>query len=235
MNEPANTPMLPPPSGVSGWISVWRDALTRPSDQTFARIARSPGAKATTAFLWVFLGSLVSSFLVSLVQGRLMNQMMQNSDLGVQPLPGGGLTTAICGAPIAALIQVVLFAIVIGVVQLLARMFGGQGTFEQLAYAIAAIVTPFYLISGLITLFSVIPYAGFCFGILGFALGLYVLVLEVMAVKGVNQFGWGQALGSMLLPVFAIGCCLLLAGIGLVQMLGPEMNNIFESIMTPVP
>jgi hypothetical protein len=147
MNEPVNPPMLPPPSGVSAWVSVWRDALTRPSDQTFARIAQSPNAKATTALLWVFLGSLVNFFLASLVQGPLINQMMQNSDLGPQGFPNaaGGIMTAVCGAPIAAIIQVVLFAIVIGIVQLLARMFGGRGTFDQMAYAIAAIVTPFYL------------------------------------------------------------------------------------------
>lgn len=237
MNEPVNTPMLPPRSGVSEWVSIWRDALTRPSDQTFAMIARSPHAKATTALLWVFLGSLVNFFLASLVQGPIISQMMQNTDLGAQGFPSaaGGIMTAICGAPIAAIIQVVLFAIVIGVVQLLARMFGGLGTFDQLSYAIAAIVTPFYLISGLLSLLSAIPYAGLCFAGVGFLAALYVLVLEVMAVKGVNQFGWGQAIASMLLPVVAIACCLSLAFIGLAQMLGPQITDIFNSIMTPIP
>lgn len=238
MNEPTNAPMLPPPSGVSQWISVWRDAITRPSDQTFAMIAQSPNAKMTTAFLWVFLGSLVNFLLALPVQGRLMEQMMQNSDFGVEAFPqapGSGLLTAICGAPIGALISVVLFAIVIGIVQLLARMFGGRGTFDQLAYAIAAIVTPFYLVSGVLTLLSAIPFAGWCFGILGFLAGLYVLVLEVMAVKGVNQFGWGQAIGSLLLPVLAIACCISIGVAGILSMLGPEFRDIFNSILTPVP
>jgi hypothetical protein len=238
MNEPANAPMLPPPSGVSEWISVWRDALTRPSDLTFARIAQSPNAKLTTALIWVFLGSLVNFFLISLIQGAVISQMMQNSDLGLEGLPnaaGGGLVTAICGAPIGAIIQTVLFVVVIGIVQVLAKMFGGRGTFDQLAYAIAAIVTPFYFVSGLITLLAAIPFAGFCFGILGFLLALYVLVLEVMAVKGVNQFGWGQALASMLLPVFAIACCFSIVLFGLMQALGPQIIDTFNSIMTPVP
>jgi hypothetical protein len=238
MNEPENAPMLPPPSGVSQWVSVWREALTRPSDLTFARIAQSPNAKSSTAFLWIFLGSLISSLLTLPVQGVLMRQMMQNAGLGDQGIPegaAGGLMTVICGAPIAAVVSVVLFAIVVGVVQLLARMFGGRGTFDQLAYAIAAIVAPFYLVSGVIGLLSAIPYAGACFGILGFFLALYVLVLEVMAVKGVNQFGWGQAIASMLLPVLAIACCVSVAIASLFSVLAPQLQDIFNSITTPVP
>ena len=241
MNEPANvpnTPMLPPPSGVAEWFSVWREALTRPSDQTFARIARSPNAKSTTAFLWIFLGSLVSSLLAIPAQGAAMRQIIEMSGLGEQGIPanaGGGLMGVICGAPVAAVFSVVLFAIVVGIVQLLARMFGGTGTFDQLTYALAAIVTPFYLVSGVLGLLSAIPFAGACFGIVAFGLALYVLVLEVMAVKGVNQFGWGQALASMLLPVFAIACCFSVAVAGMISVLGPQMQELFNSITTPVP
>jgi hypothetical protein len=238
MNEPVNTPMLPPPSGVSEWISVWRDALTRPSDETFARIAQSPRAKASTALIWVFLGSLVNFLVAFLVQGAAISQMMQNPEFGGQGFPnavGGSLVGAICGAPVGAIVQVVLFAIVIGIVQLLARMFGGRGTFDQLSYAIAAIVAPFYLISSVLTLLSAIPFVGLCFGAVGLLAALYVLVLEVMAVKGVNQFGWGQAIASMLLPVVAIACCFAVVLFGIFQALGPQLNEIFNTIMTPVP
>jgi hypothetical protein len=114
-------------------------------------------------------------------------------------------------------------------------MFGGRGTFDQLAYAIAAIVTPFYFVSGLITLLSAIPYAGFCFGLVGFGLAIYVLVLQVMAVKGVNQFGWGPAIGSLLLPVLAIACCVSVAIGGALSLMGPQLRDIFNSITTPVP
>ena len=168
-----------------------------------------------------------------------MSQMMQNSDFGGQGFPGGavggGLMTAICGAPIGALVSVVLFAIVTGVVQLLAKMFGGRGTFDQLAYAIAAIVTPFYFVSGLLTLLSAIPFAGWCFGIVGLLGAIYVLVLEVMAVKGVNQFGWGQAIGSLLLPVIAIACCISVVVGSLLSVLAPQLMDTINSIMTPAP
>ena len=238
MNEQPGTPMLPPPSGVSDWIATWRDAITKPSEQTYLRIALSPNAKTSTALLWVFLGSLVNFLLASLVQGRLMSQMMQNSGLDFEGLPagtGGELLTAICGAPIGALISVAFFALGVGVFQLIARMFGGRGTFEQLAYTLAAIVTPFYFVSGALTLLSAIPYVGACFGIIGFIAGLYVLFLEITAVKGVNQFGWGQAAASVLLPVFVVACCVAVGVISVFSLLAPEFAEIFESMMTPQP
>lgn len=237
MNEPTNAPMLPPPLGVSEWVSVWRDAITRPSDTTFARIAQMPNAKSTTAFLWVFLGSLAGSLLALPAQGVMMSQLMRSMGLEEQGFPaaGGGIMTVLCGAPIGAVISVVVFAILVGIVQVLARMFGGRGTFDQLAYAIGAIVTPFYLVSGVLSLLSAIPFAGFCFGLLGFAVAIYVLVLEVMAVKGVNQFGWGQAIGSLLLPVLAIICCIAVAVGALLSVVSPQLMEIFNSITTPMP
>jgi hypothetical protein len=91
------------------------------------------------------------------------------------------------------------------------------------------------VVSGLLTLLSAIPFAGLCFGILGFFLALYVLVLEVMAVKGVNQFGWGQAIASLLLPVIAVACCISIVFIGIFRALGPSLQNMFNSIATPMP
>jgi hypothetical protein len=241
MSEQMNAPMLPPPSGVSEWVAVWRDALTKPSDQTFARIAQSPNAKLTTALLWVFLGSLVNALFGSLVQGPIIRQMMQNAGLGANEIPGmagRGLLTVICGAPIGAVISVVLFVVVVGVVQLIAKMFGGRGAFEQLAYAISAIVVPFTLINSLFTLLAAIPYVVYCAGLVSFLFLIYVVVLEVMAVKGVNQFGWGQAAASLLLPFLVLCCCLSLGVIGILRVLGPGVSDIFNSIqqsLTPVP
>ena len=128
MSEQMNAPMLPPPSGVSEWFSVWKDALTKPSDQTFASIAQSPNAKLTTALLCVFLGSLVNALFASFVQGAIIRQMMQNSDFGGSGFPqmGGGLVAAICGAPVGAVVSVVAFMIFVGIVRLIAKMFGGQ-------------------------------------------------------------------------------------------------------------
>jgi hypothetical protein len=238
MNEQMNTPMLPPPSGFAEWMSVWREALTKPNEQTFARIAQSPNAKLTTALLWVFLGSLVNALFGALVRGPIVRQMMQNAGFvgdEFQSMAGGGLLAAICGAPVGAVISVVLFVAVVGVVQLIAKMFGGRGTFDQLTYAIAAIVTPVSLINSLLTLLAAIPYVVYCVGLLGLLLLIYAVVLEVMAVKGVNQFGWGQAAASLLLPFLTLCCCLAVAAFAIAQAISTQMPDIFNSFLTPVP
>ena len=240
MSEQMNAPMLPPPSGVSEWFSVWRDALTKPSDQTFARIAHSPNAKLTTALLWVFLGSLVNALFATLVPNAMFRQMMQNPDFGGNGFPamGGGLFAVICGAPIGAVISVVGFVIFVGIVQLIAKLFGGRGTFDQLAYATAAIVAPISLISSVFTLLAAIPFVVYCAWLVSLIAVVYVIALEVMAVKGVNQFSWGAALGSYFLPFLVLFCCATIGVIGILRAAGPGINEIFNSIqqsLTPVP
>ena len=232
MNEQDSAPLTPEPSGFSSWFSTWMEAITKPNQQTFARLAASPNAKMTTAFLWVFLGSLVNFFVAALVQGAIMRQMINQFGLENMPVRslGGGILSAICGAPVGAVISVVFFAMFTGVVQWVAKMFGGTGTFEQLAYVFAAITVPFTLVSSVLTLFSAIPFIGFCFGFAGFAVGIYVVVLEVLAIQGVNQIGVGQAIGALFLPGIVLFCCLVAVLAGMVSILAPAVRDVFQQV-----
>ncbi|HKJ39195.1 MAG TPA: Yip1 family protein [Anaerolineales bacterium] len=232
MSDEMNTPMSAEPTGVASWFSIWMEAVTKPNEQTYVKIASSSNAKASTAFLWVFIGGLVNFFVVSLVQGAIMGQVLQGFDLEGVSGSGAGfsLIAAICGAPVGAIISVVFFAMFTGVVQWVAKMFGGTGTFEQLAYVFAAIAVPFTLISSVFSLLAAIPYVGACFGLLGLVLAIYVVVLEIMAVKGVNQFGWGQAVGSFFLPGIVIFCCLGVIIAGSFSILAPAISETFTEI-----
>jgi len=226
MNEEPNAPML---SGRSPSIlQTWMTALTKPNEQTYAQMAASPEAKTSTALLWVFIGSLIQSLVTFLMQGRIMAQMMQGT--GFENQAGPGLVGILCGAPIAAVITVVFFSAFTGIVQWVAGLFGGKGSFEKLAYVFAAITVPFTLISALLTLLSAIPYVGWCFGILSLLALVYIVVLEVMAVKGVNQFDWAPAAGSVLLPFIVFICCISAGVAGLVSLAGPAMQDIFDQI-----
>ena len=79
-------------------------------------------------------------------------------------------------------------------------------------------------------LLSAIPVVGLCFRIVIGLVGIYILVLEIMAVKGVNAFGWGPAVGAVLIPVAAILliCCCAAAIVG--ALTGAAIGNIFSSI-----
>src|SRR5687767_3135971 len=97
MNEPSNVPMLP--DRPQPMFQTWINAITKPNEETYARIAASPEAKTSTALLWVFVASLIQSFVVFLMQGVLMSQMMQGS--GFENQMGTGLVSVLCGAPVA--------------------------------------------------------------------------------------------------------------------------------------
>ena len=226
MNEQPNAPMLP--DRPQPMFQTWINALTKPSEETYAQIAASPQAKTGTALLWVFVASLIQSFIVFLMQGVLMNRMMQGS--GFENQMSTGLVGVLCGAPVTAAISVVLFAAFTGVVQWIAGLFGGRGSFERLVYVLAAITVPFTLISALLTLLSAIPFVGLCFGLISLLAALYVLYLQVMAVKTVNQFDWGKAAASLLLPVLVLFCCIFVFAFGLASMLGPQLQEILNEM-----
>ena len=231
MSQLDNTPIMQNGSA-EPFYQIWIKALTKPNENTYAEIGNSPNAKATTAYLWVFLCSLVASFFSIIVQqitlGSRLSQDGSSRGIGAIAL------IVICGTPIAAAVGTVFFALFVALIQWIAKMFGGRGTNDQLAYTYAAIGAPYSLVSSVFILFSAIPFVGICFRlILGLA-GLYILVLQIMAVKGVNQIGWGQAAASALLPGFTIllvcGC---VVGISLVAM-GPAIANVFHQIQQGV-
>ena len=232
----SNAPMMEPKPGVSGWFSTWIKAVSRPGEQTFVEITESPEAASRTAFLWVFIAGTLSTLVGGLLSALLASAGFQQGSqfeqlFGADPtsvVTGSGLVAVICGAPVAGLFSMLFFAIGTAIVQWVAKLFKGVGTFDKLAYAYAAITVPVTLVSMLITPFSAIPYVGICTGLLSLGISIYAIYLQVTAVKAVNRFGWGAAAGSVLLPFLVIFlvcfCVLALAAIAL----GPVIGNVFQ-------
>ena len=228
MPESPMTPSSPP-----SFFQTWVDALTKPREETYAAIAAAPNARAMTGYLWVFLASIVSSLITLLVQGSTIRNQLSQAGLGQQQFGSGFGTVAVtvlCGTPIAAILGAVFFAIFAAIVQWIAKMFGGKGTNDQLAYTLAAISAPYALVSSVLVLLSAIPFVGFCFSIVAALGGIYAIVLAVMAVKAVNQFGWGPAIGSYFIPglVVFLVCCCLAAVVAAVS--GAALGNVFSTL-----
>jgi len=228
MPESPMTPTSPP-----SFFQTWVDALTKPREETYAGIAASPNAKAMTGYLWVFLTSIVSSLITLLVQGSTIRSQLGQAGLGEQQFGGGFgavAVTLLCGTPIAAVLGAVFFAIFAAIVQWIAKMFGGKGTNDQLAYTLAAISAPYALVSSVLILLSAIPFVGLCFSVLAALGGIYAIVLAVMAVKAVNQFDWLPAIGSYFIPglvVFLVCCCLSAV---LATVTGAALGNVFSTL-----
>jgi hypothetical protein len=248
MNDQTNAPVSPEPyrsSGISEWFTIWMTAVTKRSEQTYAALAEHPDAATTTrAFTWIFLAGTISALISGILQAILALAGFSPQVPGLADLFGsaqGGLAFSlgfsICFSPIAGVLGVLFFAIGVGLIQWIAKMFGGVGTFSKLTYPMAAISVPFTLLSSVLTSFSSIPYLGICAGLISLGLGIYVLVLQVTAVKGVNHFGWGQAIGSYFLPTVILLCCALvpIGVIAAMRLLGPQIGNTFSTINNSLP
>jgi len=232
---PSNSPVMQPASGAAGWLPIWIKAVTKPNEQTFVEITSSPEASSKTAFLWVFIAGTLSGLVTGLIQMALLAA-------GIQPQGfeqfsgatgrgiGASLGAALCGAPVVGLLSVIGLAISAAIIQWIAKLFGGTGTFEKMAYALAAITVPVTLVAMFLTPLSAVPYLGICTGLLSAGIGLYALFLQITAVKAVNGFGWGPAIGSVLLPGLVIVLlCACIVGVGL-AILGPKIAEIFGQI-----
>ena len=235
MNDQMNTPMSPAPSGATSFFQIWVNALTKPGEQTYAEIASSPDASPGKAYLWIFLAALVNFVIAFAVQVLFLSFGGGNEEF--QSMFGASVIMLLCAVPVLAGLGVLGFMITTGLVQWVAGLFKGTGTYSQLAYVFGAISAPTTLISSVLSIFSSIPFLGFCLWPASILLLVYVAVLNVMAVKGVNRFGWGQAIASYLLPtVVFFGLCLIpIVVIAVMRLLGPTIGNTFSTISNSLP
>ncbi|MCL4270951.1 MAG: YIP1 family protein [Anaerolineales bacterium] len=242
---PSNTPVMESKPGPAGWVQTWITAVTKPNEQTFVDMTEQPNATSKTAFIWMFIAGTISAIFQTILQAIYSATGYTPQIPGLEkymPTVGGdpttmgiSLITGLCLSPLGGLLAVLFFAIGVAIVQWIAKLFGGVGTFEKLAYAMAAISVPFTLVSSILALFSAIPFVGFCTGLLSFGLGIYGLVLQVMAVKGINRFGWGSAIGSVLIPGFVVFLLCFCAAFMLALLIAPMFGDVFTSMQQLVP
>jgi hypothetical protein len=92
-----------------------------------------------------------------------------------------------------------LFFLLMGIVYLLSRYFGGQGTFLEQCNASLYIQAPLGIGSKLLAL---IPGVG---RILNSVLSLYGIALQVFAIMAVHRLSRGKAIATILIPLVTIG------------------------------
>lgn len=218
------------------WHQVWIAALTKPNVQNFKNLAALPNAKPGTAYLWIFLSYLVTFLVVVVAQVVVGFPSMadQFSEYGMGDLPvadiGGSLIGVLCAAPFMAGFAILGFMIGTAIIQWVAKLFGGTGSYDKLAYVFGAIQAPAMLISSVFVILGMIPFVGMCFSIFSIGISIYMLVLQVLAVQAVNDLDTGKAVGSVLLPglvIFLFVCCCLVLGL---VVAGPAVGNVFNDL-----
>ena len=235
MSEFDNTPITPPSSGkpgLAGWFSVWMKAITQPNEQTFVDITEHPDMSAKRhisgfSLLGRSRGLFKHLHRLSAQQPAQMYfpkyQVWNNiyhKHLAEVDLLSARLSADFVQLRSQACCPLYFLLFFVAIIQWIAKLFGGTGTYDKLLYAFAAITVPFTIISSVFVLFSAIPFVGICTGIISIGLSIYALVLQVMAVKAVNRFGWGEAAGSVFIPgcvVFIICACVVGGSVALLM------------------
>jgi hypothetical protein len=180
------------------WDEVWFSTISQPSITTFERILADPRAMPNRAYRWLIFGSMVAA-----ATGFLLKLVVEMATVGrVSPAT---LISLFVGVTVGPFIGVLGAAFSTALTQWVARGLGGQGSYNQLIYVRAAYSAPLGIIIAALT---AVPYVN----LLNIPLYIYVFILELMALRAVNRFGWGSALGAVLIPGIVVG---LIVGCGI--------------------
>lgn len=169
--------------------------LTKPSAATFAE----EQSKAAWNIVWVQLLALAVIAAVLGYFARLISSSLIPTTMSPAMQQAAAIESAF-----AQLIGVPLgFFIGVGILYLIARAFGGQGTFLAQGYTYLLFEVPLSII---VALLALIPILG---ALVAFAVGIYALVLEIFSIMAVHRLSGGKATLVVFLPVIVVlvlGC-----------------------------
>jgi len=201
------------------WHEVWIRAITRPSLTTFEEMLADYRASTSRAYTWIYATSLISQ--LAILVGGWSTARSPYDGLGAYPGADSPMLSLIC-APVSAGAAVLGFMISVGIFQWIAGRLGGTGEYENLAIAMASYQAPPAVVSAVLGLLGSWVLCGQWLFI---PLGIYSLVLQVMAIKAVNRFSWERAVATILIPVGV----LVLVGCLATVVLGVTLGSLFEA------
>jgi hypothetical protein len=199
------------PAGIGNIFQKWINVTTKPGAASFATELET----ANWGDVWI---SLLILGVITAVVG-LITSLALHSSLGAlssypglspqmqQAITNIASTNAGTGSAVASIVTVpIVFFIVLGILFVVAKMFGGQGTFLQQSYAFSLFYVPISVVSRLVGL---VPCLGSLVGLAGF---IYSIVLAVFAVSASQRLSTGRSVAVVLLPaaiILLLGCALL--------------------------
>jgi hypothetical protein len=163
------------------------NALVKPSVATYTR----EKGNASWSLVWT---QLLAWAILDAALGLLVNRIYP-------PATGTTFLRLFSLASSFGLIVVVptLYFLLMGIVYLLARAFGGQGTFLEQCNTSLYVQAPLGIFSKLLAL---IPVVG---RVLNSVLSLYGIVLQVFVIMAIHRLSRGKAIATILIPLVTIG------------------------------
>lgn len=162
------------------WLQAWWVTISRPSAASFQQLVGLPSASWFRAYLWVLI-----SLLIGFGMENLFAQAWREDPLN-RSLPAYFLTRAAFGMSIFVFATVFAYGA--------AHILGGRGSYADMAFAQAAGFAAHNLASS--TAASLPDFLGEAvrLSLLSGLIGLYGLVLVLIAVKAAARFSWKRSL-----------------------------------------
>jgi hypothetical protein len=193
------------------WYEVWYTALTQANVDAYDSLRLNPYALPSRTYIWLLSVGMVSGLVGALSLG-FNPQFFQALTMLEQQMGVSGVTqvfsaSLFCFVPLTGVMNLINTAISVGIMHLIAKMFGGKGKYSEFLYLVAAFSAPMSMGT---TILGFIPFVNLCLVPL---LGLWSLNLNVQAVKSAHSLDTFRALGVILTPILLVtifGCVLWL-------------------------
>ncbi len=218
------------------WQEVWTLVVTDGSVPAFDRILNDPKATASRAFLWIFLIATFSAVINSVLTVVQWNGMPAVAYPYTFNPSAVFLPMLLCSTLLAGALSILALVISGGIVHLIAKAFGGKGTFSEWLYIYGAIAAPFIIISIILGLTSIIlPEAALAFSCVSLVIAIYQLILQGRGLMALHAFTGGQAAGTIAISIFImVAMVFVIAFCILSSLMGSMMGEIFPQIMLTI-
>ncbi len=200
------------------WYEIWWNIWSDPGVASFQDLLIQPDHSTTRGFIWI----AVTSFFVAIATTTISSQTMQN----IEPVFTSLWVYTICIAILSPIFAVIGMVISTGIYHWIAHLLGGKGIWSDLVVCMSAVLAPSGLVGGLISLlvflFSQVLLGLILVWVFSLVIGVYALVLTIIAVMASEKLTAGKATLTYFIPVIFIGLILLCSFIALV----PVFRNI---------
>ncbi len=204
-----------PPVSDRKWYEIWWSIWRHPGEEPFKSLLNERNHSLTRGLLWYGIASLVIAIylIVSFIQNYPTMVMQLGGTLNPQSIVTIIVVFSICWFIFIPVIGVASVLVVTGIYHWLAKLFKGSGKWEDLLICVSAVQSPSIVLSGIITLISTILLHRSGLStiplLISAVVGLYVLVLEIHALKTAEHIGTGGAAATVLIPAIILSLPLL--------------------------
>jgi hypothetical protein len=207
--------------------------ITQMTEEFFAQEA--PRASGSNTLIGIAIFAVISAIIAalsSLIGGgvQMAGMPAEYQDMFATGTTMGGLVMcSLCGGLFGT---VVSFYLASGLVYLGSRILGGSGDFGTQTYLQSLFTVPIGIVTSILSLVYLVPVIGGCLGgLIGLALSIYAIILNVRALKVAHNLTTGKAIAAILIPGLIIGVIVACLLAGALVLLAPTIGEVFEDIV----